>query len=297
MEKLLSLIAGIVAAVVALGLPIGYFTINYQADHAEVRTEMEMTATAIGAVVIANPLTWRSEVHEFNELLSRRPWDQEAEARIFTDTGGQTVADRSDALSSPVVHQSVDIAIPAAKIGTLLIARSLRPLLQQTAIVAFFAILIGAAAFASLRILPIRALRRAADLLDREQGRRRQVEAALSAAALKEMADQRAAAKERSRQQATLRSLIDSLPDLVSYKDPEGRYLGCNDAFARMMGKSKAQIIGHTDIELHGGDRGRMVRERDVEMLRTLKPLHLEEWLRFADGRTVWAELHEDAVL
>ncbi|MFC1468199.1 PAS domain S-box protein, partial [Verrucomicrobiota bacterium] len=44
--------------------------------------------------------------------------------------------------------------------------------------------------------------------------------------------------------QMLLNSLIDSIPDAVFFKDVEGAYLGCNPAFAKMLGKQRSEIIG-----------------------------------------------------
>ena len=49
-------------------------------------------------------------------------------------------------------------------------------------------------------------------------------------------------------EQRFLRSLLDTIPDMISYKDRSGRYLGCNEPFAsRFMGRSKNEIIGKDD--------------------------------------------------
>lgn len=50
--------------------------------------------------------------------------------------------------------------------------------------------------------------------------------------------------------QAFLKSLMDSIPDFVFYKDTNGVYLSCNAAFASFAGKKEQDIAGHTDREL-----------------------------------------------
>lgn len=50
--------------------------------------------------------------------------------------------------------------------------------------------------------------------------------------------------------QVLLNSLIDSIPDVVFFQDTKGAYLGCNPAFANMVGKPRAEIIGkHIDSD------------------------------------------------
>lgn len=55
---------------------------------------------------------------------------------------------------------------------------------------------------------------------------------------------------EAEREHALLRSLIDSIPDLISYQDTRGVYLGCNKAFEAFTGRTEAEIIGRTHREL-----------------------------------------------
>ena len=45
-------------------------------------------------------------------------------------------------------------------------------------------------------------------------------------------------------EQATLDSLINSIPDPISYRNIDGVYLGCNRAFGEIMGKQPSEIIG-----------------------------------------------------
>lgn len=40
--------------------------------------------------------------------------------------------------------------------------------------------------------------------------------------------------------------LIDTIPGPISYKDEQGRYLGCNTAFEEMVGKTREQLLGRT---------------------------------------------------
>lgn len=52
------------------------------------------------------------------------------------------------------------------------------------------------------------------------------------------------------RQYQFLETLVDTIPSPVFYKDVEGRYLGCNKAYAEFFGRSKEWIVGKTAYEL-----------------------------------------------
>ena len=51
------------------------------------------------------------------------------------------------------------------------------------------------------------------------------------------------------RERTILRTLIDTLPDLIWLKDPEGFYLACNRRFEQFFGASEREIIGKTDYD------------------------------------------------
>ena len=89
-------------------------------------------------------------------------------------------------------------------------------------------------------------------------------------------APQRALAAER----ALLRGLIDSVPDLIAFRDREGRYLGCNKAFAEAYGIREAALVGRSDGELFAGRLPLAGAGQDTVSCAE----NHEEWLEAADG-------------
>lgn len=59
-----------------------------------------------------------------------------------------------------------------------------------------------------------------------------------------DVSERNRAGRELRDQQAFVSALIDSIPLPIFYKDVDGRYLGCNRAFERMLGMPRAGIIG-----------------------------------------------------
>ncbi len=86
---------------------------------------------------------------------------------------------------------------------------------------------------------------------------------------------------------ATMAALISSIPDLIFYKDPDGVYLGCNEAFAELVGKPVDEITGKSDHELFPHEVADFFRTKDLEMLETLERQSNEEWVDYPDGRHV----------
>lgn len=91
-------------------------------------------------------------------------------------------------------------------------------------------------------------------------------------------------------ERALLRSLIDSIPDLIFYKDRTGRYLGCNAAFEKYSGRTEKELVGKTDAELLSRDLADFYKERDRQVLAEGKPRRDEEWLEARDGRSTLVE-------
>jgi len=87
-----------------------------------------------------------------------------------------------------------------------------------------------------------------------------------------------------SKKEALLKSLIDSVPDLIFYKDTNGVYLGCNTAFESFVGKAEKDIIGRTDAELFP-DKEAELMNMDIDMLSKKSYRKYEETITYPDGR------------
>jgi two-component system, sensor histidine kinase len=88
-------------------------------------------------------------------------------------------------------------------------------------------------------------------------------------------------------QSGMINSLLDSIPDIIFFKDLNGVYLGCNPSFAEFAGRSKDEITGKTDRDLFGETIAASFTEQDRHMLEQLKPRHNEEWITYPDGRKI----------
>jgi PAS domain S-box-containing protein len=69
------------------------------------------------------------------------------------------------------------------------------------------------------------------------------------------------------RQQALFfQRLIDTIPSPVFYKNCQGIFLGCNDAFQKCMGRPKDEVVGRTLFELMPYEIAAMYGEKDDEL-------------------------------
>jgi len=91
-------------------------------------------------------------------------------------------------------------------------------------------------------------------------------------------------------QKMIIDSVLDSSVDLIFYKDytnANGKYLGCNKAFCKFLGKTKEQIIGNDDIALFGSEIGEFFRIKDQEVIKKQANISNEEWVTYPDGEQV----------
>ncbi len=88
-----------------------------------------------------------------------------------------------------------------------------------------------------------------------------------------------------ARERTFLSNLLDSIPDIVFFKDFEGRYLGCNPPFSEFAGKDRKEIVGRTDYELFGPDVAEGFRKYDMIVMQSRQISRNEEWITYHDGR------------
>ncbi len=104
---------------------------------------------------------------------------------------------------------------------------------------------------------------------------------------VRDISERKLAEEQNRRQAGLITSMLDSIPDIVFYKDLEGVYLGCNAEFARHVGRKKEEIPGVTDFDLYSEQEAVEFRKNDQKMLESGGPRHNEEWIDYPDGRKV----------
>ena len=114
--------------------------------------------------------------------------------------------------------------------------------------------------------------------------------AAAVAAALVTTTHQSPAADNAADQLEIVTTAMNSIPDIIFYKDMDGVYRGGNTAWATLAGKPLDQLIGKTDFDLFPADVAKSFQSHDKAMLDAGKARRNEEWLTYPDGRKVYVE-------
>ncbi|MDK9717667.1 MAG: PAS domain-containing protein [Trichlorobacter sp.] len=84
-----------------------------------------------------------------------------------------------------------------------------------------------------------------------------------------------------------LEGVLLSTADLVFFKDLDGVYLGCNPEFARLVGRSREQVVGARDTDIFPQDVAGFFREQDSLMMASGEVRRNEEWVTYPDGTEV----------
>lgn len=98
-----------------------------------------------------------------------------------------------------------------------------------------------------------------------------------------ELAERRKAENAMRESEARLRTLVQTIPDLVWLKDANGVYLACNSMFERFFGAREKDIIGKTDYDFVDKVLADFFREHDRKAMEADKPGRNEEWITFSD--------------
>ena len=83
-------------------------------------------------------------------------------------------------------------------------------------------------------------------------------------------------------------SMLANLPAAVWLKDVEGRFLGCNEAFASYLGTTETAIVGKVDTDFVDDESAALFRKQDHLAMSSDVPVSNEEWIvSAADGARV----------
>ena len=104
----------------------------------------------------------------------------------------------------------------------------------------------------------------------------RQVERALSQARA-ELGERRRAEKALLESQMLFRSLLESLPLNVYSKDVQGRFIFANRCYCETHGKTREEIVGKTDAELHPPELALKYLKDDRRVMETGQTVEIEE--------------------
>lgn len=157
--RIVSRAAVSVALVVLIALPLAYWSFAYQGLVTTLAFAAKIKATALTPLVTASPEAWMHEELRLKELLEKYPVSRETESTQIYGVQGNLVAESGEMPASPVVSRSAPMYDSGRVVGHVDVNDSLRAVIVGTGIATLLGMLLAAAVFVTLRIVPLRALR------------------------------------------------------------------------------------------------------------------------------------------
>ena len=163
--RITTALAAIVAALLAVVPPVGYFTLAHQYAAGAAQARAQAAASLTSTFLAGQPDTWQFQVQRFEEILMRVAREAPDDEYRVLDARGQVLLRLGASPRWPVVVTAAELFDSGVRAGTVEIVRSLRPLLARAALIAAASAVIALLVFVPLRLLPLRALARSEEQL------------------------------------------------------------------------------------------------------------------------------------
>lgn len=157
-DRAISLIVGVAAFIVMITLPLTYLSLGYQKEAAIAQAKADLYAALASTDQGGKHPAKQDRIARLTELLEAGPLRGEQEGYRIFDTTNTLVAENRGKLAGPFVTRTAELKKTQTPFGYIELTRSLRPLLNDTALVGLLGALLGSLIFMVLRIFPIHAL-------------------------------------------------------------------------------------------------------------------------------------------
>ncbi len=85
-----------------------------------------------------------------------------------------------------------------------------------------------------------------------------------------------------------LKSVTESIADIIFYKDMRSHYIGCNKRFSELTGVPAKEIIGKSDHDIFDKKHADHFRSMDKAMFESSEPQLHREWVTYPDGHNAY---------
>ena len=159
-----------VAAACAVLPPLASYQHWRAYEEATLQTEAEINARLFSDLVNRAPDLWQFQTDKLEDLLARRSkFGNAEENRRILDLQGQTIAESLGGLPAPLIRASEPLMDAGTPVATLVIERSLRPVLLQVSWTALLSAAFALLLHQLVSRLPLAALRRSLSQLHTER--------------------------------------------------------------------------------------------------------------------------------
>ncbi|MCB1889311.1 MAG: PAS domain S-box protein [Rhodocyclaceae bacterium] len=114
---------------------------------------------------------------------------------------------------------------------------------------------------------------------------------------IRRITERKQAERNLASQERFLNALFSAMPDMVWFKDREGRFRYCNPVFAKLLGAPVERLLGTTDYDYFAAEVADGFRASDHAAEHAARPVMCEEEIPFPSGSVWQAEIIKVAVL
>ena len=157
------------ALLVSALLPAAYFGVQYDGLVDHVQTTARVKAESIETLVVRNPEMWVFELQRMEDLLQQYPVQLERERVAVRSLAGEDMVVLGAPQAAPVLTRTADITDSGKAVARIELVHSYRHIVINTLIAALLGSVLGLGVYATLVLLPLRALRRATASLWQER--------------------------------------------------------------------------------------------------------------------------------
>ncbi len=175
--RLVNRLAIIISMTIVLLIPAAYFIANYEHLVGHLDSELYNAARRISQFIAQHPNTWEYDDHHFPVILNEITLNEEYDHHLYVlriiDNNHnllQKIGTEQDLLS-PVKKMRVPVYDYGEVAGHAEMLFSLRSLITQTVVVVLIAVVLAVIIFFSMRLIPLRALRHARNVIEKQQAR------------------------------------------------------------------------------------------------------------------------------
>ncbi len=232
-SRVITYISAAIIGIFVVAIPLSYYVISYQYMAGSLKTDAEINAAIISHSMNLQGPDREIGQEKLTESISQRLKQSGGEIRRLVNDQDVVMAETADDIKRPFIMQSALFTGPDNTRIRVEIYRSVRPLVERTALFALLGSLVGAIVFIALRNLPLQTLYR-------------------SEIALRE-------SEER------YRDLFDSANDLIQIISPAGAMVYVNQSWLKVMEYRQDEIEGWPFLEIvHSEDRQMFVDAFDA---------------------------------
>ena len=148
-----------VALITALSLPIGFFASGYLNLARHLEFKVGLNSDYLAKYISGHSALWQFQRVRIAELLGQTDGPDTFLKRVV-DSANNVVIEEGDIPAAPILRRVRPVTVAGSNVARLEVEASLRPLLENTALVAAFGALLGVGIFFALRIFPLRILDR-----------------------------------------------------------------------------------------------------------------------------------------